>query len=97
MISVLKQILFDNRHDWPTNGAALAILQYSHASLSNTEMFYCMEKLNIYETLVSFVEKCYKNETKRHLYEAITFLTMARQKMESITRILREQVYAACA
>lgn len=38
-MSVLAKILVDSRHDWPTNGAALAILQYSNATLSNTEIY----------------------------------------------------------
>ena len=30
IIRPLVCILIDKRHDWPTNGAALALLQYSH-------------------------------------------------------------------
>ena len=29
----LLKILVDARHDWPTNGAAVAILHYSHLAL----------------------------------------------------------------
>ena len=43
-IGMLKRILFDERHDWPTNGAALALLQYSHMSLSNLELFEMIHK-----------------------------------------------------
>lgn len=39
VIRKLKEILLDSRHDWPTNGAALALLQYAHIALSNADMF----------------------------------------------------------
>jgi hypothetical protein len=39
VIRLLKEILVDSRHDWPTNGAALALLQYAHLALSNADMF----------------------------------------------------------
>ena len=94
---LLKAILQDSRQDWPTNGAALALLQYSHLALSNSEMFFCLEENLIYETMVKYVDECTKSDTKRHLYEAIALITMSRQKMESLTKIVKEQVYASCA
>ena len=30
VVAILLSILVDKRHDWPTNGAALALLQFSH-------------------------------------------------------------------
>lgn len=39
VVKMLREILLDTRHDWPTNGAALALLQYSHLALSNAELF----------------------------------------------------------
>ena len=30
VMKMLTLILIDNRHDWPGNGAAVALLQYSH-------------------------------------------------------------------
>jgi len=44
VIKVLRIILVDSRHDWPTNGSALALLQYSHMALSNTELFLKLEE-----------------------------------------------------
>ena len=35
VIEMLTLILVDDRHSWPGNGAALALLQYSHQALSN--------------------------------------------------------------
>ena len=97
VIRLLKEILQDSRHDWPTNGAALALLQYAHLSLSNADMFMKLEENEIYDVLVRFVNECKKKETKRHLYEAITLISMSKQKMESISKILKENCYAAQA
>lgn len=44
IVRLLKEILLDSRHDWPTNGAALALLQYAHIALSNAEMFLRLEQ-----------------------------------------------------
>ena len=44
IIAMLKKILVDSRHDWPTNGAALALLQYSHAALSSSDLFLMLEE-----------------------------------------------------
>lgn len=97
IIQLLKEILLDSRHDWPTNGAALALLQYSHIALSNADMFLRLEQSGIYDTMVTFVNECKKKETKRHLYETITLITMSRTKMDSIGQILTKHCYAACA
>ncbi|CDW90949.1 UNKNOWN [Stylonychia lemnae] len=97
VIRVLKDILQDTRHDWPTNGAALALLQYAHLSLSNAEMYMKLEENQIQELMMKFVNECKKKETKRHIYETITLISMSKQKMESISKIIRDQCYAACA
>ena len=47
VIRLLKDILVDSRHDWPTNGAALALLQYAHIALSNADMFVKLEESKI--------------------------------------------------
>ncbi len=44
VVRLLKEILYDSRHDWPTNGAALALLQYAHISLSNAEMYLKLDE-----------------------------------------------------
>ena len=97
VIRLLKDILLDSRHDWPTNGAALALLQYAHLALSNAEIYMKLEDSKIYETMTKFVTECKNKETKRHLYEAITLITMSRTKMDSIGKILSTCVYASCA
>mmetsp|Transcript_25102 Transcript_25102/g.24567 ORF Transcript_25102/g.24567 Transcript_25102/m.24567 type:complete len:261 (+) Transcript_25102:914-1696(+) len=97
VIRLLREILVDQRHDWPTNGAALALLQYSHMALSNSDMFFKLEEAQIYDTMVGFVSECNNIETKKHLYEAITLISMSRSKMDSITKIISKQCYAACA
>lgn len=90
VIKLLKEILVDNRHDWPTNGAALALLQYAHMALSNADMFIRLEESKVYEAMVHFVNECKNKETKRHLYETISLITMSRSKMDSITKILTQ-------
>ena len=97
VIRLLKEILVDSRHDWPTNGAALALLQYAHLALSNADMFVKLEESKVYDTMIKFVSECKNKETKRHMYEAITLITMSRSKMESISKILTSNCYAACA
>ena len=44
VVRMLRKILVDPRHDWPTNGAALAILQYCHNALSDTDLFLMLEE-----------------------------------------------------
>jgi hypothetical protein len=75
---MLTLILVDQRHDWPTNGAALAILQYAHQSLSNSELLLKLEEVQAYQIVVDFVRECRNKETKRHLFEASAFIEMAR-------------------
>ena len=94
---MLTYILVDDRHDWPGNGAALALLQYSHQALSNSEIFIKIEENNTYDTMVSFVKDCTNKETKRHLHEAITLVQMSRTKMSNITHIYNNCIFAGCA
>lgn len=74
VVKMLCQILVDSRHDWPTNGAALALLQYSHTALSSTDLFLLLEESNVYDAIVDFIGVCKNKETKRHLYEASTLI-----------------------
>jgi hypothetical protein len=39
IVVLLIKILIDSRHDWPTNGAALALLQFAHLGLTNADIF----------------------------------------------------------
>ena len=87
VVKMLKQILVDSRHDWPTNGAALALLQYSHGALSNTDLFLMLEENKVFDVINDFIPVCKNKETKRHLYEAITLISMSRTKMASIMTI----------
>jgi len=82
---MLKVILVDERHDWPTNGAALALLQYGHMALGNQMIFGKLEEVGAYDVMVQFVGVCKNKETLKHLYEAITLITMSRSKVDSIT------------
>lgn len=86
-VKMLAQILVDPRHDWPTNGAALALLQYCHTSLSDSDLFLKIEEASVHSVMSKFLDECRNKETKRHLYEAISFIEMARQKMHGIAEI----------
>ncbi len=97
VIIQLREILLDSRHDWPTNGAALALLQYAHLALANVDLYYRLEEGRIFDTMQKFVTECKNKETKRHMYEALTLLTMSRSKMESISQLLMQDCYAASA
>jgi hypothetical protein len=50
IIGILARIMVDSRHDWPTNGAALALIQYSYKAMNETEIFSFMDKCNLKET-----------------------------------------------
>jgi len=56
-----------------------------------------LDENQIQELMMKFVNECKKKETKRHIYETITLISMSKQKMESISKIIRDQCYAACA
>ena len=60
-------------------------------------MFIRLEDSKVHDTMVRFVAECKNKETKRHLYETITLITMSRSKMDSISQILTKHCYAACA
>jgi len=96
-VPVLQKILIDPRHDWPTNGAALALLQYSHLSLQETEIFEFLKINKVKETIEGFLDKCRSKDAKRHMYENLTILEMCSKKINSIAKILMQQVYSACA
>jgi hypothetical protein len=81
VIRMLRKILVDQRHDWPTNGAALALLQFSHTALSNTDIFLMLEEENVFTCIVEFLNVCKNRETKKHLHEASTLIAMSRKKM----------------
>ena len=84
VLKALIVILTDARHDWPTNGAALALLQYAHLALSSSDVFFKMEEAQAFEVMTQFIEECRNKETKKYLYEAVTLIEMARQKMLGI-------------
>lgn len=51
-------------------------------------MFVKLEENKIYDTMFAFVSECKNKETKKHMYEAITLISMSRSKMDSISKIL---------
>ena len=47
--------------------------------------------------MTQFIEECRNKETKKYLYEALTLIEMARQKMHGIQVIYTKQLFAASA
>ncbi|CDW74517.1 UNKNOWN [Stylonychia lemnae] len=97
VLPLLTMILLDSRHDWPTNGAALALLQYCHQGLQQADIYEAIQQAKIKEIAQMFIEKCNSKDAKKHLYEILTILEICGKKMDSITLILKTQVYASCA
>lgn len=58
IIEPLCNILVDSRHDWPTNGAALALLQFSHAALSNQAFYTQLHKHKVLDKSREFLNSC---------------------------------------
>lgn len=97
IIASLIAILPDSRYDWPTNGSALALLQFSHQGLSNQAFYQQLKKHNVMDIVNSFINECTNVESKRHLYEIVTLLTMSGQKMDGIFQVQSEVRYAKAA
>ena len=51
----------------------------------------------MFEVMTQFIEECRNKETKKYLYEALTLIEMARQKMHGIQVIYTKQLFAASA
>ena len=90
VIGSLKKILVDARHDWPTNGAALALLQYCHLSLQETEIFSFIDDNDIKAVMEQFVDQCSSLDAKKHIYETLTIIEICSKKIRSIDRIVVE-------
>ena len=67
LIPLLLKILIDLRQDWTTNGAAIALLHLSHASILDTEMFFLLDETNAESLIERYAGECLINETRQHL------------------------------
>ncbi len=97
VVKVLCEILVDHRHDWPTNGAALALHQYCNLSLQESDIYFAIEEAKVNDIVSEFIPNCSSKEAKKNLYDVLTILDVCGRKMNSIGRILRSNIYAACA
>jgi len=98
VIPLLKAILRDSRQDWPSNGAALAFLQYALRSLQCTELFLTLEDHAVRDSLAAYLAaECSNPETRRHVQEAMCLLAQALEKREAIVTIMRDNCFAASA
>jgi len=100
IIPYLLRIMGDERGDWPTNGAVVALLQYAHEALSSREVLERMEEAGVYELVERYLtNKGYSvtTETKHNLHETLQILVVARAKNGNILKVLRDQLFAASA
>ena len=68
LIKQLLRILFDPRHDWPSNGASLSLLQYSHLSPSDADLYYSLKNEGVSEAISDFLDICESADIKKNLY-----------------------------
>lgn len=66
-------------------------------ALGNADVFQRLEQAAVYEEIQKFIPGCKNQESKRHLYEALTLISMVRTKMNGLDGILAYNVYAAYA
>ena len=51
VLEILIRVLQDKRNDWPTHGAAQALMQYSHLSMQDDHVYNEFENQKIGERL----------------------------------------------
>ena len=98
LIKQLLRILFDPRHDWPSNGASLSLLQYSHLSPSDADLYYSLKNEGVSEAISDFLDICESADIKKNLYQSLTILNKSEQKYRQVEFILSSSsLYAVCA
>ena len=93
IIPYLIRIMEDNRCDWPTNGASMALLQYAHDSLSNASVFVKLEEAGVYEAVRAYFTANrlgMSAEIRHNLYETLQIMLVGRTKNENILTILND-------
>ncbi len=80
IINVLTKILVDPRHEWPTNGAALALLQYTHLSVSVTDILDYLVKNKVKDLCQKFALKCGSKEAKKYLEQLLSIIESSLKK-----------------
>jgi len=98
VVDILVEVLFDQRNDWPSNGSALALLQYSHKSITNLAIYAKISS----EKLRSLMREYIKNEkatleSRKNIIEANTLLEIAEKKQKSVINIINKLSLAAAA
>ena len=90
ILSVLMQILRDSRQDWPTHGASQALMQYSHMSMQDNEIYIIFDQSNVKSMLEETMQASIviHPEASRHLQDAIGYLNVGESKSFQIQRIL---------
>jgi hypothetical protein len=72
LIHELIRIMFDSRFDWPSKGSAVSLLQYSHRSLSDADLYFNLVRENSFEQKAhEFLTVCSVPEIKKFIHEAL--------------------------
>ncbi len=97
IIPLLTSILHDSRHDWPTNGSALALMQYCHMSISNIHVYQQLRNASAQQAMTAYMSAGRSLEAKRNVYEGLAFLSVADKKQLSVCSIMTKMWIAPAA
>lgn len=97
VISLLITVLFDSRNDWPSNGSALALLQYCHMSLGNLHVYQKVREAEAQKRMEEYMNYPGSQEAKKNIYEALSLICVAEEKQHSVLEILNRIVIAPAA
>lgn len=97
VVPILAGVLFDPRNDWPSNGSALALLQYAHKSLSNVMVYNRMLESGVKKDMQHYTGTKGSIEARRNVEEALAIMDIAERKQKSVMDILTKYVLPAAA
>lgn len=81
--------MFDDWYDWPSKGAAVSLLQYSHTSLTDADIYYKLVwEENFPEKCSEFILICPLPEIKKFLHESVGLIEISKNKYSSIESLL---------
>lgn len=80
VLTPLLQILLDPRQDWPTHGAAQALMQYSQQTFQNNTILRMFEKNKIGQQIEEIRVMIEHPEAQQHLEQCLVYLDISRSK-----------------
>ena len=97
VVPILTAVLYDARNDWPSNGSALALLQYCHKCLSNIQVFKKVCEGDSRKDMERYMSTPGSEEAKKNIREALILLSIADRKQKSVLEILTNYTLPAAA